>query len=141
MSRFNIGAVLTAYYEIPAQSKDDAREWAYSQFPTETEITLADGTPIKIHFSVDDVHTITSIDLMDTSNNHDAELVKRINKAWDEKQKAFVSIVGFLAKQQISEWAYPEYHAKLSSFERCREYCQCFADNNDLETILSYCRM
>ena len=137
MSRFNIGAILTAYYEIPAQSKDDAREWAYSQFPTETTIELEDGTPIKIHFSVDDVHTITSIDLMDTSNNHCKYLVERINVAYYEKPAEFLKIVRFLAERDNEETIL----ALRDNRKACHDYCQHIADNEDLRTILSYCRM
>lgn len=76
-------------------------------------------------------------DLMDTSNNHTPELVERINKAFREKPDTMLEIVRFLAKRDNEETIL----AKQYSRDACHDYCQYVADNEDLVTILSYCRM
>lgn len=42
--------------------------------------------------------------------------------------------------RDIDEWCNPEFYAQQPR-EKCRVYCQTLADNRDLETILSYCRL
>lgn len=79
-------------------------------------------------------------DIMDTSNNHAPELVKRINKAWnDQSSRAnFVNIVNCLAKRDIDEFMNSEFYAKNDK-ARCEDYCRNVADDVDLEVILKYC--
>lgn len=137
MSKFRVGAIVSAYFTIPAKNEQDAREFTYDKFPTETEMCLADGTPVRIFFNVDDVPTIESLDLMDTSNNHCKYLVEKINKAWNEKQMDFVKIVRALAERDNEQTIL----AQKNERKACHDYCQHIADNEDLVTILSYCRM
>lgn len=137
MSKFRVGAIVSAYFTIPAKNEQDAREFTYDKFPTETEMCLADGTPVRICFNVDDIPNVESLDLMDTSNNHCKFLVEQINKAFNEKQKDFVKIVRVLAERDNEETIL----AKQNPREACHDYCQYIADNEDLRTILSYCRM
>lgn len=88
-----------------------------------------------VKFKEDDAPART--DLMDTSNNHTPELVERINKAYEEKPDAMLEIVRFLAKRDNEETIL----AKQDGRDACHDYCQHCADDADLLTILSYCRM
>lgn len=78
--------------------------------------------------------------IMDASNNHDPDLVERVNSAYNEKPEEFAKIVDLLAQRDIDERPNPEFYAK-GVWDRCHEYCQNIADNSDLRTILSYCRL
>lgn len=79
--------------------------------------------------------------IMNCTNNHDAELVKRINTAYAAHQISFLRIVECLIERD-----YIEYMEKvgerpmLGCLSTISTYCQLIADNKDLETILSYCR-
>lgn len=72
--------------------------------------------------------------LMDTTNNHDAELVQKINHCYDIRRKEFCQIVDLLCQRDNA--GYPkEWNITI----KCREYCRNIADDKDLRTILSYC--
>lgn len=72
--------------------------------------------------------------LMDTTNNHDAELVQKINHCYDIRRNDFCQIVGLLCQRDNA--GYPkEWNITI----KCREYCRNIADDEDLRTILSYC--
>lgn len=72
--------------------------------------------------------------LMDTTNNHDAELVSRINLCYDIRRKDFCQIVNLLCQRDNA--GYPkEWNITI----KCREYCRNIADDKDLITILCYC--
>lgn len=88
-------------------------------------------------FEVADVPSVKCCDLMDTSNGHDKELVRRINKAYDEANHYFCTIVQYLIRTQCGEASCDE----TDMYTACHWYCQDVADNRDLEIILNYCRM
>lgn len=72
--------------------------------------------------------------LMDTTNNHDAELVQKINHCYDIRRDEFCQIVNLLCQRDNA--GYPkEWNITI----KCREYCRNIADDKDLRTILSYC--
>lgn len=141
MKRFNVTAVLTANFVVEAESKEEARKIAFDM-PAETEWELTnDNIPTRIYFEIADVPSVTNIDLIDKTNNHDEQLVECINKAWYDKREDFIKIVDFLIERDINEIEDRDNFEKSSYFERCRVYCQHIADNKDLDTILCYCRM
>ena len=79
------------------------------------------------------------MDIMNTTNNHDAELVARINEAYREKQILFNDILTLLKKRDADE---------ISQYENCYanniedyDYLMHIADDQDLECILNYCRV
>lgn len=78
--------------------------------------------------------TETTSELMDTTNNHDAELVRKINLCYDIRRKDFCDIVRLLAKRDETD-----YPAEWNITVVCKEYCRNVADDKDLKTILSYC--
>jgi hypothetical protein len=79
--------------------------------------------------------------IMDCTNNHDAELVKRINKAYHAQPFRFIRIVDLLIGRDYREFvAKVGERPKPGDFGYISKYCQLIADNKDLETILSYCR-
>lgn len=91
--------------------------------------------------------------IMDETNGHERELVRRINKAWDEDKAKFGPILRALYKrdqQEIFEHPafdrlpdYPEIAANEleADWEKWAfDYLQHIADNQDLSTILYFIR-
>jgi hypothetical protein len=72
--------------------------------------------------------------LMDTTNNHDAELVQKINHCYDIRRNEFCQIVALLCQRDNAD-----YPKEWNITKKCREYCRNIADDKDLRTILSYC--
>lgn len=137
MSNFNVTAVLTANFIVEAKSEEEARMIAYDM-PSETEWELTNkNIPTRIYFEIADVPSVKCIDLMDATNGHNKELVRRINKAYDKEKGTFHEIVNFLIEHQCEDGL----KECKSMREKCHEYCQNVADNKDLEIILNYCRM
>ena len=90
-------------------------------------------------------------DIMDTTNAHNPELVKKINIAWNEKRGQFFPIMCALYKRDIKEildsdaFTFPKYgdddaylylHANWDI--EAYNYLQHIADDTDLECILNY---
>ena len=133
MKLFEVKVVATLVFpNIVAESADDAIEKAVNTLPCE----IKNGAGAVCFLSADDAQA-ECWDLMDTSNNHRAELVDSINKAWNEKTNDFFAIVRFLAERDSEDTIL----AKTDPRTACHDYCQYIADDIDLETILSYCRM
>lgn len=93
-------------------------------------------------------------EIMDTTNNHNPELVAKINIAWNEKREMFFPIMCALYKRDIEEimdsdaFTFPWEHeytaddAYLFLSENwdieTYNYLQHIADDTDLECILNY---
>ena len=90
-------------------------------------------------------------EVMDTTNNHNPELVKKINIAWNEKREMFGVILCALYKRDIEEilnsdaFTFPKYDADEVSFylsdfweNEAYNYLQHIADDTDLECILNF---
>ena len=137
MKTFEVHAIVSMVFPgVKANSPDEAIARTAEKIP----VTIAGkecGTICAI--TIDDI-SAKSYDLMDASNNHDPDLVEHINSAYNEKPEEFAKIVDLLARRDIDEWQNPEFYAK-GVWARCHEYCQTIADNCDLRTILSYCRL
>ena len=90
-------------------------------------------------------------DIMDTTNNHNPELVAKINIAWNEKREQFFPILCALYKRDVQEildsdaFTFPKYDAdeayhylKDNWDIEAYNYLQHIADDTDLECILNY---
>lgn len=94
-------------------------------------------------------------DIMDTTNGHNAELVAKINIAWNEKREMFFPIICALYKRDIKEiidkildsdaFTFPKYDAE-DAYRYLKDnwdvevynYLQHIADDTDLECILNF---
>lgn len=102
--------------------------------------------PVDVYFLWDDAEVINfeddaEIEVMNTYNAHNAELVERINKAYNANEYDFLQIAELLIRRDWEEFVEKTGDRKRGLEERAFDYCQNVADDKDLETILSYCRM
>jgi hypothetical protein len=133
MKRFEVKAICTMVFpNIQAESEEDAIDFVANTLPN--EVNNKEGIMFAIH--VDDV-MVRQKSIMNTSNNHDPKLVERINRAYEEEREKFHEIVNFLIEKQ-GEGRFSDC---ATMFVRSQFYCQCIADDQDLETILCYCRV
>lgn len=89
-------------------------------------------------------------DIIDTTNNHDPELVAKINIAWNEKREQFCPILRALYERDIKEIMESDAWNWTDNSESVKEtlhdewdvhadnYLQHIADDTDLECILNY---
>lgn len=113
-----------------------------------TEIALSQHDKIKVLSDYEEV--------MDTTNNHDTELVKKINDAWNTKREKFAPILIALYKRDIDEIVASDAFADWgrvrtnygTPYEYMEEnwdieapnYLQHIADDGDLKVILDFIR-
>jgi len=90
-------------------------------------------------------------DIMDATNNHNPELVAKINAAWNTKREQFFPILCALYKRDIKEildsdaFTFPKYDVEDAYLYlsanwdiEAYNYLQHIADDTDLECILNY---
>ena len=93
-------------------------------------------------------------EIMDTSNGHDPELVRRINEKWNENAIAFTDVLLALMRRDLTEILcsdafpdLPDYRVEAYEVLRnhtdkyARNYLMHIADDKDLKYILSYFRI
>ena len=91
-------------------------------------------------------------DVMDTTNGHDPELVRKINQAWNEKREGFCPILRALYARDIKEIMDSDAWNWTDEAESVKEtlhddwdihadnYLMYIADDLDLRTILTFLR-
>ncbi len=90
-------------------------------------------------------------EIMDDTNGHDPELVRKINEAWNEKREMFFPIMCALYKRDVQEildsdaFTFPKYdiddaylYLSANWDIETYNYLQHIADDTDLKCILNY---
>lgn len=135
MRNYEVTAIVTMVFpKVEAESAEEAIEKTANKIPT----TIKNGEDIVCSCELSDAFAKT-YDLMDSTNHHNKELVRKINEAWIRRRGLFITITDLLIERDTDMESNPELYTKDSE-ARCRAYCQNIADNKDLETILGYCR-
>lgn len=98
-----------------------------------------------INFDIEDLNInikINNIDIMDTPNGHKSSLVDAINRAYYHHTEEFEEILRMLVKRDIDGIDPEHIDVSTASLDNLAHYyCQCVADDWDLEAILRYCRI
>lgn len=85
---------------------------------------------------------VNNIDIMDTSNGHNPSLVNAINNAYNKRTEEFEEILRMLVKRDIDDIDPEHIDVSTASLDNLAHYyCQCIADDWDLEAIARFCRM
>lgn len=117
--------------------RKDADEWVV------TEIGLS---------QVKDITLVSGEEIMDTTQNHDPELVGKINRAWNEKREEFCPILRALYARDITEIMDSDVWNWTDDVDSVKEtlhdewdvhadyYLMHIADDLDLRTILYFLR-
>lgn len=117
--------------------RKDADEWII------TEIGLS---------QVKDIVLVSGEEIMDTTQNHDPELVRKINQAWNEKREGFCPILRALYERDITEIMDSDAWNWTDNADSVKEtlhdewdvhadnYLMHIADDLDLQTILTFLR-
>lgn len=138
MRRFEVTAIVSVNVVVKAPNKETAQILALDHMPKEVKVGYASVG--KYHYCVDDVPNVSAIEIMDGTNGHDSNLVEKINKCYQVRRDSFRAIVKFLADRDEDD--FETCDPKTADIETlCFEYCQHVADDTDLETIISYCRL
>ena len=116
--------------DVIAENEEQALELAKQKADNEN---LADAEVVGTNACVTDEQELTPI--MDTSNNHNEELVDKINKAYYTKRREFDTIVAFLMVRDKDECE--ENNVNNDTYS----YLMHVADDTDLECILNYVRV
>lgn len=85
---------------------------------------------------------VNNTDIMDTSNGHNPSLVNAINNAYNKRTEEFEEILRMLVKRDIDDIDPEHIDVSTASLDNLAHYyCQCIADDWDLEAIVRFCRM
>ena len=89
--------------------------------------------------TIEDIH-LTEIRIMDGSTSHDKELVRLVNRCYIERRDAFYEIVRLLSSRDVDE--FEDFDTNTASlYDLADRYLHAIADNEDLITIIHYCRI
>ena len=104
----------------------------------------------------DKIKVLDGEEIMDTTNGHDAELVRKINQAWNEKREQFFPILCALYKRDNDEIlasdAFADWDKVSKDYDTLYEYMEAnwdveaynylmhIADDWDLKAILTFLR-
>ena len=115
--------------------------------------TDKDWIVCSIGFSqADKIKILDSEEIMDTTNGHDPELVRKINQAWNEKREQFCPILRSLYERDIKEimdsdawdWTDDVESVKETLYDEwdfhAYNYLMHIADDWDLKAILYFLR-
>lgn len=138
MRRFEVTAIVSVNVVVKAPNKETAQNLAVSHMPKEVKVNHASVG--KYHYCVNAVPNVSDIEIMDGTNGHNSNLVEKINTCYQVRKDSFRAIVKLLADRDKDE--FETCDPKTADIETlCFEYCQHVADDKDLETIISYCRL
>ena len=125
--------------EVVTDSAETAKEIVRTSINNSKE-PLKGGTIFAHTTRISEVRDM--VEIMDCTNCHNPILVEKINVGYNTKRDDFIKIAQALALRDIEECK--EYNIdpnNLIQFEGCvNEYLMRVADDQDLETILSYLR-
>ena len=137
MKNFEVKAIVTMVFpNVEAKAEDEAVAKVAEKIPA----TIQSKTGMTCGITIDDL-TAKSYGFMQESENHNPDLIRLINKTWEDpiKRLDFIAIVNCLARRDVSDFANAEFYA-MSGEDRCRTYCRNIADDTDLAMIINYCR-
>lgn len=140
MKTFDATITATITMSVNAESEGHAIGKIKKTIPTQV-LGRHSGT-VLYSIRMDEIH-LTEVGIMDTSNGHNSDLVIAVNKAYREHKEDFMHIVRLLANRdsmEIVAVANVLPHS-LDDKTLCHTYCQNVADDQDLETIINYCRI
>ena len=116
--------------EVIAENEEQAKELALNKADA---TPLTDADVVGSNPCIADVEELTPI--MNTSNNHDEELVRRINKSYYTNKRDFENIVALLMIRDKVECEEKNVN------DDTHTYLMNVADDTDLECILNFVRV
>lgn len=113
-------------------------EMAIALFKQRIHEALIEFDCDKLSFGIN----VKNTDIMDTSNGHNPSLVNAINNAYNKRTEEFEEILRMLVKRDIDDIDTEHIDVSTASLDNLAHYyCQCIADDWDLEAIVRFCRM
>lgn len=117
--------------EVIAENEEQALDIAVSKAD---DMPLNDAEVVGTNPCVTDVQDLTPI--MNDTNNHNPELVAKVNEAYWTKKNDFDAILFILTGRDRAEMA-----EKQIEKTDIHSYLMQVADDKDLECIINYCRI
>lgn len=141
MKTFDVTVVATVTMQVDAETRKDAIDIVHYKLPRQ-KLSPYDGR-VEYHLTIEDIH-LTEVGIMDTSNGHCPCLVDKINQAYIKKPYDFGLIIDTLINRDLKDFMETTGHNKPSEMNakiKYHDYCQFVADDQDLKTIINYCRI
>lgn len=137
MKTFDATITATITMKVDAETKEEAIGKIKRTIPTRGVHSKSGRTLYTI--IVEDVH-LTEIRIMDGSTSHNPKLVELINMCYVERRDALYEIVKLLSSRDIDE--FEDFNTNTAStYDLTYRYLEAIADDQDLITIINYCRM
>lgn len=135
----NVNFKVAKTIEVFADSPEVAKEIVTTSINNSKD-PLKGGTIFAHNSRITEVRNM--VEVMDCTNCHNPILVEKINVGYNTKRDDFIKIAQALALRDIEECKEHNINPNnIEQFEGCvNEYLMRVADDQDLETILSYLR-
>lgn len=140
MKSFDATIVATIIMSVDAETRQEAIEKVRYAIPSKK--LSKDASRVIYNLHIEDI-ILTEAGIMDASNGHDPKLVDKINQCYSKKINLFFAIVRLLAERDVDEIGdiCDTNIDDMAKKDLARLYCNRIADDQDLVTIINYCRM
>lgn len=138
MKTFDATIMATITMSVDAETKGGAMDIVHFRLPSQ-KLCPYDGRVI-YHLTIEDIH-LTEVSIMDGSTSHAPRLVKLINQCYVARKDLFFEVVRLLAQRDRDEFDDSIDANTASIKDIAYHYLHAIADDQDLETIINYCRL
>lgn len=138
MKTFDATIVATITMSVDAPSFATAMDKVKNTIPNAV-FSKQSGTMLYA-ISIEDIH-LTEVSIMDGSTSHSPRLVELINQCYVERKDLFFEVVRLLAQRDRDEFDDSIDANTASIKDIAYHYLHAIADDQDLETIINYCRL
>lgn len=132
-------AMITATITMSVQAESKASAIAKVKKTVPTGVFSKSGRMLYA-ISIDEIH-LTETRIMDGSTSHDKTLIESVNRCYAHRNELFYEIIRLLADRDIDEFDESIDTNTASMKDIAYHYLHAIADDEDLRTIIYYCRL
>lgn len=138
MKTFDATITATITMSVDAESEGHAITKIKSTIPS--KVLGARNKRLLYAISIDEIH-LTETRIMDGSTSHDKTLIESVNRCYAHRNELFYEIIRLLADRDIDEFDESIDTNTASMKDIAYHYLHAIADDEDLRTIIYYCRL
>jgi hypothetical protein len=138
MKTFDATVVATITMSVQAPSFVSAMDKVRDAIPS--SVLAKNSNKLLYAISIEDIH-LTEVSIMDGSTSHSPRLVELINQCYVERQDLLFEVVRLLAQRDRDEFDDSIDANTASIKDIAYHYLHAIADDQDLITIINYCRL
>lgn len=138
MKTFDATIMATITMSVQAPSFASAMDKVRGTIPS--SVLAKNPSKLLYTISIEDIH-LTEVSIMDGSTSHDKDLIMKINKCYVKSRELFYDVIRLLANRDADEFDDSIDIATDDIKVIAYYYLHAIADDQDLITIINYCRL